>query len=158
MNPKVIERLLNEHGAALQLLASQWCHCAEDCVQKAFIKLALLDSQPDSPVAWLYRVVKNEAISVSRSERRRRLREQAHSRTRFQVSSTRDFDAEQVDQALATLPVELREIVLMKVWGGLTLDQISQVAEISRTQAHRKYHDGLNQLRIKMGLTWLTKK
>ena len=45
-------------------------------MQEALIELARQPRVPASPVAWLYRVVRNRAISQFRSARRRERREQ----------------------------------------------------------------------------------
>ena len=65
-------RLVEAHAAGLALYARQWCAAPEDVVQEAFLKLMALPHPPNQPVAWLYRVVRNAAISSGRSERRRR--------------------------------------------------------------------------------------
>ncbi len=59
-------RLLDEHGAALALYASQWTDSADDCVQEALVELARQRQAPDHIVAWLYRVVKNRALNAAR--------------------------------------------------------------------------------------------
>src|SRR4029077_957422 len=77
MGPEVLGRLIDEHAAALVLYARQWCAAPEDVVQEAFLKLAAQRRPPQSPVAWLYRVVRNAALSAARRERRRHRHETA---------------------------------------------------------------------------------
>ena len=77
VEPELLGRLLDRHAAALELYARQFCHSAEDVVQEAVVELACQPGAPDDPVAWLYRVVRNKAIGVARSTRRRRRREAA---------------------------------------------------------------------------------
>src|SRR6267378_4197513 len=72
MGPEQLSRLVDEHAAALVLYARSWCAAPEDVVQEAFVKLAAQRPLPDNLVAWLYRVVRNGAISAARGERRRR--------------------------------------------------------------------------------------
>ena len=38
--PELIGRLLDRHGAALELYARQLCQCPDDCVQEALVELA----------------------------------------------------------------------------------------------------------------------
>jgi DNA-directed RNA polymerase specialized sigma24 family protein len=71
MDSGELERLVERHRKALRLLAATICTNPDDAVQQSFMKLATLDSKPANPAAWLYRVVKNEAISQFRSETRR---------------------------------------------------------------------------------------
>ena len=70
MGPDQLANLVAEHAGALTLFARQWCQAAEDVVQEAFIKLAGLSVAPERPVGWLYRTVRNGAISALRSSRR----------------------------------------------------------------------------------------
>src|SRR6266536_1489317 len=77
MTPEKLGRLLDEQSAALMLYARQWCAAPEDVVQEAFLKLAGQVKTPDYPVAWLYRVVRNGAISAARAAQRRRHHETA---------------------------------------------------------------------------------
>ncbi len=72
MDPELLERLLDEHEAALQLYAAQWTDAPEDSVQEALLKLVRQETLPQQIVPWLYRVVRNQALSMARSARRRR--------------------------------------------------------------------------------------
>src|SRR5262245_46213622 len=75
ITPELLGRLLDEQGGALVLFAAQWTDAPDDCVQEALIELARQRLAPDSPVAWLFRVVKNRALSRARSARRRQRHE-----------------------------------------------------------------------------------
>jgi DNA-directed RNA polymerase specialized sigma24 family protein len=68
---ELLSRLLDEHGAALVLYAQQWSRSREDVVQDAFIQLMKQRPPPLNAGGWLYRVVRNGAISRSRSQGRR---------------------------------------------------------------------------------------
>ncbi len=54
LTPELLQRLLDEHGAALELFASQWTEAPEDCVQEAFLKLVGQRKPPDRVVPWLF--------------------------------------------------------------------------------------------------------
>src|SRR5205085_2028325 len=77
IEPDALGRLYDGHSAALVLYARSWCVGpeAEDVVQESFLSLAAQWFAPRDSVAWLYRTVRNRAISVSRSRGRRRRRE-----------------------------------------------------------------------------------
>src|SRR5207253_6999927 len=75
MGPELLGRLFDQHAAALVLYARQWCATPEDVVQEALLKLVRQKKVPEQPVPWLYRVVRNAAISAARSSRRRRFHE-----------------------------------------------------------------------------------
>ena len=70
LDPNLLEELMRKHGAALELFAGQWTTMPEDCVQEAFLQLVREPKTPDRPLAWLYRVVRNRAISWRRSATR----------------------------------------------------------------------------------------
>ena len=72
VRPELLQRLLDEHGAALELFAAQWTEAPEDCVQEAFLQLVRQPLPPDRIVAWLFRVVRNRAISLQRAASTRR--------------------------------------------------------------------------------------
>src|SRR5947209_3302964 len=75
MDPTVLGQLVDEHAAALELYARQWCAAPDDVVQEAFLKLVTQSHTPRKVIPWLFRVVRNQAISVARSAQRRRKHE-----------------------------------------------------------------------------------
>jgi RNA polymerase sigma factor (sigma-70 family) len=155
MGPDVLTRLLDEHAAALVLYARQWCSAPEDVVQEAFLKLAGQKQLPASPVAWLYRVVRNGARTAGRAERRRRHHETiAAGRIEpwLEACDWGRLDAEAATAALRQLPAEQREIIVAHIWGGLTFEQIAELIGCSSSTAHRWYLAGLSALREKLGV------
>ncbi len=161
VNPALIERLLDDHLAALELYAAQWTNAPEDCVQEAFLELARRSTLPERVVAWLYRVVRNRAISMARSAGRRRRREQsaaAATRTWFIPARAGQIDAIAATEALQELPGRHREIIVARIWGELTLAEVAQVVGVSVSTAHRRYEAGMTTLRKRLGLKWLTNK
>ena len=156
VTPELLGRLLDEHGGALALYAAQWTENADDCVQEALIELAGQSRLPASPVAWLYRVVRNRAISQFRSSRRRERREQIAWRLRPRSVVDRESDAraepdaEQIAAAMETLPDEIREVVVARTWGQLNFEQIAELTGCSTSTAHRRYEAGLAALRERL--------
>jgi RNA polymerase sigma factor (sigma-70 family) len=153
-SPELLGQLLDRHAAALTLLARQWCGAAEDVVQEAFLRLARREEYPIDPVAWLYRVVRNGAITAGRAESRRRRHEQVASATArgwFADETDTMIDAQAAADALAQVPPEEREIIVARVWGGLTFEQIAELFQSSSSTVHRKYQAGLVALREVLG-------
>lgn len=155
--PNQITQLLDRHGAPLVLYARQWCDSPEDIVQQALIRLWEQPTAPERPVAWLYRVVRNLAIDWSRAQRRRWDHESsaAHSRQAsraawFHASSDSGLEATQVTTALATLPIDQREVIVARLWSGLTFAEIAELTETSTSTAHRRYAEGLASLRARL--------
>ena len=154
MDAEFLGRLLDEHAAALELFARQWCDSPEDVVQEAFMNLATRKA-PENVVPWLYRAVRNGAISAARSGERRRRHEAASAAVNhtWLVPAQEDgLDAEAAVAALRALPVELRETIVARLWGGLTFEEIGEVTECSSSTAHRRYVEGLGALRERLKL------
>src|SRR5262245_30342865 len=134
MTPEALGRLMDEHAAALVLYARQCCASAEDVVQEAFVKLASQKPEPSPILPWLYRVVRNAALTAARSERRRRHHEsQAAAKTPawFLPGEANKLDGQTAAAALAQLPLEQREVLVARLWGGLTFEQIAAVSRQS---------------------------
>jgi len=158
---KLLTRLLDEHGAKLVLYAQQWCSSPEDVVQNAFIRLMRERSAPDHPAAWIYRVVRNGAISASRSQERRLRHESTAGRGRpswFTPSCGEAIDSQAAVQALESLSMAQRETVVLRLWSGMSFDQIAQLTETSISTAHRRYADGLAALRQTLSVPSLSAK
>ncbi|MEW4453620.1 RNA polymerase sigma factor [Bremerella sp. JC817] len=141
-----LSRLLDRHAGALMLYARQLCGDPEDVVQLAFIKLASLEVWPEDSRAWLYRVVRNEAVSQRRSEQRRREREQAiaqHRKSWFVSEPGTQIDAGRAVESLAQLEQQQREIVVARIWGGLSFREIGELIGVSQSTAHREYQNAI---------------
>jgi RNA polymerase sigma-70 factor (ECF subfamily) len=154
MGPEFLGRLVDQHAAALVLYARQWCATPEDVVQDAFLKLVAQRPPPHNPLPWLYRVVRNAAVSAGRTERRRQ-RHEAAAAARAPAWFDADpdsLDAEVVTAALHGLPPDEREVVVAHLWGGLTFEQIGDVAGCSASTAHRRYIAALTGLRERLHL------
>ena len=156
VTPELLGRLLDEQGGALALYAAQWTDAADDCVQEALIELAAQRELPANPVAWLYRVVRNRAISHYRSSRRREAREELAGRLRPRegdAPAEPAVDALELAAALESLDEPLREAVVARTWGGLGFEQIAELAGCSVSTAHRRYEAGLAALRERLQLS-----
>ncbi len=156
VGPELLRWVLDHHAAALELYARQLCGSAEDVVQESLIRLAGQRRRPDDPVAWLYRVVRNKAISAARSARRRKRREATVAGQRpdwFTRSADDAIDAGAVTDVLETLPPADREVIVARVWGGLSFQQIGRLISTSDSTAHRRYEAALSRLRQKMGVS-----
>ena len=142
-----LSELIAQHGRALVLYARQWCECPEDVVQDALLELIVQRRRPERVSAWLFRVVRNSAISAGRSARRRSQREQrsAVGEAWFENFGA-TIDAVAASEALVTLSPELREVVVARIWGDLTFNEIAEVSGTSTSTAQRRYEQGLREL------------
>jgi RNA polymerase sigma-70 factor (ECF subfamily) len=147
-------RLVDTHGPPLILYARQWCSVPEDVVQDAFLKLLALRQPPRDVVPWLYRVVRNGALDALKTARRRQRRESAVARPVhwFRESEVDGLDAETTVAALQRLPIEQREAIVARLWGGLSFEQIAEVANCSASTAGRRFSAGIDALRKELGV------
>jgi RNA polymerase sigma-70 factor (ECF subfamily) len=153
--PEVLGSLYRRHAPALGLYAQQWGASGEDLVQEAFIKLAQQDPPPERVLAWLYRVVRNLALAANRAAARRRRREGQASAPEAWFSATDDeLDAQDAARLLHELPVDMREVIVARLWGGLTFEEVAGLVACSLPTAHRRYQAGLAELKKKLEGRW----
>jgi RNA polymerase sigma-70 factor (ECF subfamily) len=148
--PQQLAELIDQHAAALVLLARTRCDCADDVVQEALIALATEEPPPDEPRAWLFSVVRRRAISAARAAARRRKYEASAAKAAtawFQSSIDSQLDAQMVTDRLANLGAAEREVVVLRLWSDLTFREIALVTELSSSTAQRTYEAAIEQLR-----------
>ena len=137
---------------SLLLLARTRCDMADDCVQEAFVRLSRQSELPNEPIAWLVRVVRNAAIDMARSEKRRKHREVTKGTVDYgwfveQGGFERQWIEKDVQEALMQLVPNHREIVVAHIWNGLTFRQIASIIGTSPSSAHRAYLEAIEQLK-----------
>jgi RNA polymerase sigma-70 factor (ECF subfamily) len=149
-----IAEIVDAHADALLLFARQWSgSSAEDVVQEAFLQLVHRvreNDPPDHVVPWLFRVVRNELISRYHGHRRSQAREKRVASERsgwFEPSVETRLDAIRAVEELQTLPIEERELIVARIWGGLSFEEIATLTESSRSTVHRKYCAAIETLR-----------
>jgi RNA polymerase sigma-70 factor (ECF subfamily) len=155
IEPEALGRLYRQHAPALLLYARQWPGNGEDLVHDAFVKLARQSPPPAWVLPWLYRVVRNTALAAHRSAVRRRRREGEIGASEAWFAAADDqLDAQEAVRCLAGLALELREVIVARIWGGLTFDEIARLVGCSLATAQRRYQAGLTELRERMDGRW----
>jgi RNA polymerase sigma-70 factor (ECF subfamily) len=156
IEPETLGELYREHAPALLLYARQWPQSGEDVIQEAFVRLAQQSPPPERVLPWLYRVVRNAALAAGRADARRRKREGAACTRQTWFAEADDrLDADEAARLLAELPLELRETIVARVWGGLTFEEIAHLVGCSLPTAHRRFQAGLAQLRERLEGRWM---
>jgi RNA polymerase sigma-70 factor, ECF subfamily len=129
-----------------------------DLLQEIFIKLArepdLLAGVRDER-AFLIRLAHNAAIDlIRRRGTRERTRENFAAETIPLFAPAKDPDADtfrtELSRALAELPPEQRGVVHLKLWEGLTFEQIAGALDIPLNTAASRYRYGLDKLRERL--------
>jgi RNA polymerase sigma-70 factor, ECF subfamily len=144
--------MYEKHGAALAAYA---CCCgvdfasAEDMVQQIFLKLVRGEAVPtESPLAYLCRAVRNRSFNLLRGRRREvELPEEGPWLTHAKADPA---EVLAVQSALRELPSEQREAVVLRIWGGLTLQEIANATETSLNTVASRYRYGLEKLRERL--------
>jgi RNA polymerase sigma-70 factor (ECF subfamily) len=145
---------LDEHGAAMILLARQWAPSqadAEDIVQEAFIRFWRSRDRVADPAAYIYVCVKHCALDWRRGRVRRQRREETNARPESESLLAAPGEQEErraaIESALRSLPGSQAEVLVMKIWGGLSFPQIAAALEISVNTAGSRYRYALARLR-----------
>jgi RNA polymerase sigma-70 factor (ECF subfamily) len=157
LKPDELCRLIDTHSATLVLYAKQWnSNDAEDVVQEAFLRLvkrAQWEGKPENPAAWLFTAVRNEAIDRHRKAKRRQKHEQQAMAQRpvwLETPPDSTLRSTELLEVIDTLPAEQREIVIARIWGGLTFDEVATLTGDSRTTVHRRYWEALETLQERL--------
>jgi RNA polymerase sigma-70 factor (ECF subfamily) len=155
IEPDALGRLYRQQAPALLLYARQWPGQGEDLVHDAFVKLARESPPPQRVLPWLYRVVRNTALSAHRAAVRRRRREgETVAPEAWFAAADDQLDAQDAVRRLGGLSLELREVIVARIWGGLTFEEIARLVGCSLPTAHRRYQAGLTELRERMDGQW----
>jgi len=157
MNDRELERLYDAHASGLFHYLVTFTKTeadTRDLLQELFIKLARSNSAEvlQSEKAFIYRLAHNLAIDWLR---RRKVRWDSEERLMRELDdghqSTPDPDAALLMKSFAgamqTLPDEQRTIVQLKLWDGLTFEEISQAQGIPLNTAASRYRYALEKLR-----------
>jgi RNA polymerase sigma-70 factor, ECF subfamily len=147
-----------ENGPKLLLFARGWSNCrqdAEDLVQEAILRLWHHQAErghvpPDLPLA--FSTIRFCGLNHYRSENRRKKREESiiylndFQDVWLDPMLEDDEEAALLREAVQNLSPKLREVVTLKIWGGITFAQISETLAISPNTAASRYRYALEQL------------
>ncbi|MDD3469439.1 MAG: sigma-70 family RNA polymerase sigma factor [Thermoguttaceae bacterium] len=144
--------------STVRMYASLWCRGteldADDLVQEVFV--AYFRQYSDGTAVcgnltgWLCRAVRNRAISLLRSAKRRRKRERVYVYEMspwFEMPTLDTDPTQQMTAMLQSLKAEWRVVVVLRLWGGQTFDEIAESLHQSRTTVYRQYQAALRSLR-----------
>jgi RNA polymerase sigma-70 factor (ECF subfamily) len=145
------------YGPKLLLCARQWTRTpadAEDVVQEAFVRFWRHQRHlPGEPMALLVTSVRRAAFDHARRETRRSAREEfadggvEDNSPLFRTALEQDDRREAIETAMRQLGDEQREVLVLKIWGELTFEQIAAQLDISPNTAASRYRYALTALR-----------
>lgn len=138
---------------------------ARDAAQEAFIAAYrnLSSFRGDAKVSsWLHRIAVNQCLSQRRRARTRSeefLDDETGEADRIFVASAHLWPSRTTEQserltivrqAVSSLPVDLRQVVVMKEFEEMTFQEISETLEIPLSTVKSRLYTALKQLRLKL--------
>jgi len=148
-----VKKLYEKHGAALAAYA---CCCgldfasAEDVVQQVFLKLLQgKAAAAQAPLAYIYRSVRNASLNHRRDHQRET--EVPRSKPWFTHATADRATVLSLQNALRELPEEQRDAVFLRVWSGMTLQEIAEATETPLNTVASRYRYALDKLRSQLG-------
>jgi DNA-directed RNA polymerase specialized sigma24 family protein len=125
---------------------------AEDAVQHVFLKImsARMTALPREPRPYLFRAVRNRCFNRRRDAVREWQR--TADAPMFVAPAGLGPVAADVETALGELPDEQREVVVLRIWAGMTLDEVAQTVGIPVNTAASRYRYALAKLRDSLGV------
>jgi RNA polymerase sigma-70 factor, ECF subfamily len=149
------EQWLARHAPRLLLFARQQASCeadAQDLVQDAVVESwRRQDQGAPPPLGCVYATIRHRAIDLARRDGRRAAREVAAHQDGPQCwfdSGVAERERNLlIQKAMSHLPGIYRDVVTLKVWGGLTFGEIAEALEIPANTAASRYRYGLIELR-----------
>ena len=156
-----IERLYDEHAQPLYAFLLNFTRAeadTRDLLQEIFLKLARepkrLAGVRDER-AFLLRLAHNAAIDLMRRRgTRERTREHFAAEITAPFAPSADPDEatfrHELSAALAELPPEQRAVAHLKLWAGLTFEQIAAALDLSPNTAASRYRYALDKLRDRL--------
>ena len=147
----------HQYGPKLLLCARQWTRSvadAEDVVQEAFVRFWRHQrGLQGEPMALLVTSVRRAAFDLARRNGRRAAREErsmddvSEQVAVFRSALEGDERRAAIEDALQRIPPEQREVLVLKIWGELTFEQIGAELELSPNTAASRYRYALAALR-----------
>jgi len=158
-DPAAVELLWDRY--ANDLLAFLKCllcsiHDAEDVLQMVFVRIVRKRhklAKARCLDAYVYRIARNEASGwIRRRERDRAVKAADESWLVVPRSPDEPGDlGEQLQTALARLPQEQREVIVMKIYRQKTFIEISRFLGLPQNTVASRYRYGMEKLRTLLG-------
>lgn len=129
---------------------------AEDAVQAVMVRIATTPQPLQSARrAWPYllQMVRHEALGILR--KRKRLRQLGSLGDLVVRRRVDDLELQETNRAiwsaLRTLPASQAEVVVLKIWEGMTFQEIAGILDVSPNTAASRYRYALAKLSTKLG-------
>jgi RNA polymerase sigma-70 factor (ECF subfamily) len=179
---QLVEQAVNENSEAFGEIVKRWerkifALCfgmlaredeARDAAQETFVSAykSLKNFRGDAKVSsWLHRIAVNQCLTVKRRAKTRSesfLDDENNTEEKVFVAPSRlsplrtteqNERLKIIRQAVASLPVDLRQIVVMKEFEEMTFQEISDALDLPLSTIKSRLYTALKQLRMKLERT-----
>jgi RNA polymerase sigma-70 factor (ECF subfamily) len=154
-DPAAVELMWNRYADdlfayLLVVLCSR--HDAEDVLQTVFLRIVQKRNwlaKARNPDAYVYKIARNEASSfISHRKRERKVKSLEESWLIVPEGHKELNDlSEELQTALARLPQQQREVIVMKIYRQKTFLEISKLLGLSQNTVASRYRYGMEKLR-----------
>lgn len=120
---------------------------AHDVLQEALVESWRRHGHDLPPEALVFATIRRRAIDLSRRNTRREVREQSRAPDWFITPADEPSDDPGLEEAVKQLSPELREVVVLKIWSGLTFREIGETLSVPQNTAASRYRYALEKLR-----------
>lgn len=131
---------------------------ADDVLQEAFARLsarACALTEPGALDGYLWRTVRHLALDLRERARagERALAQRAHAELWRRAGEAEPVgpELEELAAAMAELPLEQREVVLLRVWEGLSFPEVAARVGVPEGTVHSRFRYALTRLRARLG-------
>ena len=152
-----LEELYDRYGEKLYnylVLRLGSCQDAEDTLQEAFYRFSRYSVRwkwIKDPKAFVFKVVRNEANRFLKRKLLQQKTTALDNRSGTAIATVIQGPDKQSEgflaESLSKLPDNQREVVLLKVFEGMTFKEIARICKLSENTAASRYRYGLSKLR-----------
>lgn len=115
----------------------------DESVYKALCSLRKL-RQPEYFDTWMIRILINECYKELKRQKR------SSSFEEFPETAEEDFDGLPLKEAIAKLPKELKEVIILRYFSGYTLVETASILKIPQGTAASRQRRALSLLRLEL--------
>ena len=131
-------------------------HDAEDVLQTVFVRIVQKRQRLAKARrldAYIFRIARNEASGFIRRRKRNRTIRAVDESWLIVPETNKDLNnlAEELQAALARLPQQQREVIVMKIYRQKTFIEISRLLGLSHNTVASRYRYGMEKLRTLLG-------
>jgi len=152
LDRKSVRTLYERHGRVLLAYAMSLVHersASEDILHQVFMKLLQRDIAINGqPLHYLYRAIRNTALNYRRQHAREL--ELASDGHWLESPPGMEEDGLALQAALADLPDEQREVLILRIWGQMTFEEAASALDISPNTAASRYRYALAKLKERL--------